>query len=377
MGRAQALAIFVFSAAGLAVSSYLTYVRFRIQTDPSWESICAVSERFDCTNAILSPYASVVGVPLSALGACFYIFTGLLAAMELWGPRRTWPRSSALVLVLGSAAACVVSLELAAVSAFVLRSWCFFCISLYVVNVVILFLASSAFRATTETLSAALVAERQRLGGPPILVVVTLVFALGLPFVVHRIYSESERHSTICETVALAAREGRDVELVVYSDYQCRHCKVLDASLRQVRARPGLRIAQEHYPLDQTCNRFARATRHPGACLQALAVLCADDQGEGQPFSDRLFDDGTKDRTALVQLADSLGLDRDRFAACLQSPAAMERLRSDIEGAAARDVRATPTVFINGRRQVGAVRPADLRCLNSVGEHPSSTVAPK
>lgn len=377
MRRAQAWAILGLSAAGLIVSSYLTYARYRVQGDPAWESVCATSERFDCTAAILSPHASVAGLPLSILGAWFYILTGLLAAMELWGHRRTWPRSSALVLVLGSSVACLVSLELAAVSAFVLRSWCLFCVSLYVVNFLMLLLAASAFRATTETLSSALVAERERLNRPSFRVVAGTVVALGLPFVVYYIYAKSAHVSVVCDAVALAGREGRDVQLVVYSDYQCPPCKALDASLRQVRARPGLRIALEHYPLDQACNPHARATRHSGACLQALAVVCAEEQSRGQVLSDRLFDDGTKDQVGLIHLAGLLGLDRNRFERCLQSPAAATRLREDIDSAAARDVRATPTLFIDGHRQVGAMSPSDLRCLSSVGDHLSANLLPK
>ena len=165
-------------------------------------------------------------------------------------------------------------------------------------------------------------------------------------------------------------------ELVVYSDFQCPHCKALDASLRQLRRRPLIRIVQEPYPLDQTCNPHARITKHPGACLQALASLCADEQGRGQTLNDRLFDEGAKERAALIASAASLGIDRGRFEDCLQSPAVAARLRDVIDGAAARQVRATPTLFVNGRRHDGAVRPSDLSCLLSVPDRPSRNTVP-
>ena len=69
--------------------------------------------------------------------------------------------------------------------------------------------------------------------------------------------------------------------------------------------------------------RFAREVellltlRHPGACLQARAAICASAQGREPDFTDRLYDSGVADREALVALAASLGLDRAAFALCL------------------------------------------------------------
>lgn len=376
MGRARALAILSLSIAGVVISSYLIYADHRLGRDPAWESLCTVSERFDCNAAIRSPYSSIFGVPLSVLAACFYMLTALLAAVDLWAPRRTWPRSPAILLLLGSSIACVWSVGLAGVSAFAVRSWCLLCIALYVVNFCMLLVAVSALRATKETIRFSLSSERARLTKHPFPAVACVIVASVVLVAVRNNRSESARLSVACEEAALAAREGRPLELVVYSDFQCPHCKALDASLRQLRRRPLVRIVQEPYPLDQACNPHARITRHPGACLQALASLCADEQGRGQAFNDRLFDEGAKERATLAASAASLGIDRGRFEACLQSPAVAARLRDVIDGAAARQVRATPTLFVNGRRHDGAVRPSDLSCLLSVPDRPSRNTVP-
>lgn len=376
MGRARTLAILGLSIAGVVISSYLIYAGHRLGRDPAWESVCTVSERFDCNAAIRSPYSSVFGVPLSVLGACFYMLTALLAVVDLWAPRRTWPRSPAILVLLGSSIACALSVGLATVSALVVRSWCLLCIGLYIVNFCMLFVSVSALRATKETIRFALWSERARLAKHPFPAIAWVIAASALLVAVHDNRSESSRLSVACEEVALAVREGRPLELVVYSDFQCPHCKALDASLRQLRRRPLIRIVQEPYPLDQTCNPHARITKHPGACLQALASLCADEQGRGQTLNDRLFDEGAKERAALIASAASLGIDRGRFEDCLQSPAVAARLRDVIDGAAARQVRATPTLFVNGRRHDGAVRPSDLSCLLSVPDRPARNTMP-
>jgi uncharacterized membrane protein len=229
MGRARALAILSLSIAGVVISSYLIYADHRLGRDPAWESLCTVSERFDCNAAIRSPYSSIFGVPLSVLAACFYMLTALLAAVDLWAPRRTWPRSPAILLLLGSSIACVWSVGLAGVSAFAVRSWCLLCIALYVVNFCMLLVAVSALRATKETIRFSLSSERARLTKHPFPAVACVIVASVVLVAVRNNRSESARLSVACEEAALAAREGRPLELVVYSDFQCPHCKALDS----------------------------------------------------------------------------------------------------------------------------------------------------
>jgi predicted DsbA family dithiol-disulfide isomerase len=106
-------------------------------------------------------------------------------------------------------------------------------------------------------------------------------------------------------------------------------------------------------------------TKHPGACFQAKAALCAETQERGPPFSDRLFDEGLTAYAPIAGLARSLGLDVEVFDRCLGVQDTAERLRQSIDEANAAGVRATPTLFANGQRHVGRLGPNDLRCLMS------------
>jgi len=106
-----------------------------------------------------------------------------------------------------------------------------------------------------------------------------------------------------------------------------------------------------------------RQGQHIGACLQARAAICAVAQQHEAAFTDQVFEDGVRDRGALVELAVSLGLDRGRFETCLESAVTAKRLQEDIQAAIGDEVRGTPTLFISGQRHVGVLSADDLRCL--------------
>ncbi|HET8666893.1 MAG TPA: rhodanese-like domain-containing protein, partial [Terriglobales bacterium] len=57
----------------------------------------------------------------------------------------------------------------------------------------------------------------------------------------------------------------------------------------------------------------------------------------------------------IQQYSADLGLDQQKFAACLDDPATTARIRTDMADGQALDVRATPTFFLNGKKTEGAL----------------------
>ena len=109
-----------------------------------------------------------------------------------------------------------------------------------------------------------------------------------------------------------------------------------------------LRVLFVHYPLPM----------HPRAIPAAVAAECAAEQGEFWRYAERLFA-GQPDLSAgtLRSHASALGLDLQRWVACTETPAALERVRDHQRQMAAFGVRYTPTFFVNGRYRTGASRP--------------------
>jgi protein-disulfide isomerase len=147
---------------------------------------------------------------------------------------------------------------------------------------------------------------------------------------------------------------------VEFSDFECGHCANFHRSLVSVLRRfgRGIRVVFHHFPLDAACNRKLTARFHPQACLAAVASECAAEQGKFWQYHDILFDNQQRlDRQSLIAYAARLKLDGARFSACLESPATLARVESDITTGVDLGVDSTPTLFINGRLVKGTLEP--------------------
>ena len=191
--------------------------------------------------------------------------------------------------------------------------------------------------------------------------IVALVVVVGAVMTAAYFANRGPR-SKICDIVDDAS--SRPLTITIYTDLQCPYCASLDRALSRYRDSPALRLVVRHYPLDRDCNPQMRKSRHPGACLQARAAICADTQGEGDRFRERLFESGVRDHAGLLRAAGSIGIERRRFEACLASEDAIERLRRDVDDALASGVQGTPTLFIGGSKRVGMLTEEDLGCLD-------------
>ncbi len=145
------------------------------------------------------------------------------------------------------------------------------------------------------------------------------------------------------------------VTIVEFSDYQCPYCQRQEEALKQIVAKyPGqVRLVVMDFPLDM----------HPDARRSAKAAVCADQQGHFWEMHDRMFaNQGALDEDELKRDASQLGLDGPRFAACLNSPEAEQRVaQSQREGEEA-GVDGTPALFLNGRPfSSGAVSYGELQ----------------
>ena len=373
MSRPLAFRLVMMAIAGEVLALHLTYVHYRLHRDPEWQSVCAISDHVNCDTVILSPYGSIAGIPLPIIGAWFYLVVGSIAAADGWNRRRLFVRSRALVIFGLCLIATVASAALGGISILSLRSLCLLCAGVYAVNVGLLILSLFALRSTGESIEAAFAGELAHARSQAFRSAVAVAFVIVALLVMRGAYLRGTAGgSVVCEAVAAALR-GRvaaPVELKVYSDFQCPYCKALHRDLRAVKAGAGLRTLLIHYPIDRTCNLSAKYTRHPGACLQARAALCADALGYGDQFTGLLFEEGVSTRDGLLRLARPLGIDPLDFDRCLESTDTNERLQKSIRDASSDSVRATPTVFVNGRRQVGRLNEDDFHCLRLANQRP-------
>jgi protein-disulfide isomerase len=143
--------------------------------------------------------------------------------------------------------------------------------------------------------------------------------------------------ATIGDTVA-------KIRVVVFSDYECPACRKAHAVLSEVKSerRKGVSFLSVHFPLDN--HRFARPA--------ARAAECAGVQGRFDEMSGTLF--AHQDSLGLKSweaFAASAGVpDAARFASCVRSVTAVDRIEAGVSLGKSLRVNATPTVFVEGWR---------------------------
>ncbi len=99
---------------------------------------------------------------------------------------------------------------------------------------------------------------------------------------------------------------------------------------------------------------------HSFAQKAAEAALCAGKQGKFWEMHDLLFEKQGEwsaqlsPSKAFESYAAQIGLNVEKFNRCLQGGETALQVQKDLEEAARRGVRATPTFFINGRKLEGA-----------------------
>jgi protein-disulfide isomerase len=100
---------------------------------------------------------------------------------------------------------------------------------------------------------------------------------------------------------------------------------------------------------------FPLTSIHPFAFKASEAAHCAGDQGKYWELHDRMFaNQRALEVDALKKSAADLGLDAEKFAACLDSGKYADRVRAGVEEGTNLGVGSTPSIFINGRLLSGA-----------------------
>ena len=145
------------------------------------------------------------------------------------------------------------------------------------------------------------------------------------------------------------------VTLVEYSDFECPVCRNLHDVLRDnilPKYSGKVRVVFKDFPIEQL---------HPWARTAAIAGRCAYQQNPTTFWKmyDFIYDNqeiisAANAWTKMLDYAGQSGLQADTFKSCMASPEAGEAINASRANGQLLDVNSTPTVFVNGRRIVGA-----------------------
>jgi protein-disulfide isomerase len=144
------------------------------------------------------------------------------------------------------------------------------------------------------------------------------------------------------------------VTLVEYSDFECPVCKKLHDVLRGVLPNYAgkVRLVHKDFPIEQI---------HPWARTAAIAGRCAYQQNHAAFWKmyDLIYDNqevisAANAWTKVSDYAAQSGLNAETFKTCMASPEPGAAIDASRANGQLLEVSSTPTVFVNGRRMVGA-----------------------
>ncbi len=354
------------------------------------DSICAINETINCITIAQSRFATFWGIPVAWYGMAHYLFALIVLLLH----QRSHPRFSHAPELVGliSFLSLPAMGSLAWVSATKIGAACPFCYLVYIVQLVVTMIV--------------LITDRQQLfsrlmGGLGemfrgvrdvaiwrVIVVSWMVTMLLAKWGAHQLYAQStstkaqtQTSRTTDDSDGARSAEGSILEpygipyrglslgvktapivLEVFSDFECPACfRNHETLLELITKHPTLFQIEHHdFPIDQTCNPYVKRRSHQDSCRAALSARCAAKQEKFWQYEQMLYANREKlDARSLRDYAKSVGLTLKDYDRCIKDPRIEIEVKNDIDEGKRRDIRSTPTVFVNGE-QVSGPKPIDF-----------------
>jgi len=155
-------------------------------------------------------------------------------------------------------------------------------------------------------------------------------------------FQGNKRAKLRTDDCAAAGPKDAPVQVVEYSDYQCPHCATVSKPLREMvdKTEGKVRLCAKYFPLKQ----------HAQAGPAAAAAEYAREKGKFWEVNELFFEhqDDLGD-AALKSYAAKLGLDGDEMLKQVHAGKFQPVIDRHIAEASAAGLRATPSVYFNGR----------------------------
>jgi len=337
-----------------------------------------------CDEVRLSAFAYPLSIPMPLYGLVFY----LVAAWTAWRtvdptPILGLPSRSALLLL--GVVGVGVSAFLTGAEAFVIHSFCTWCLAQAAASLVLFAGAIGVWtsgeeepparsegsrraqrRAAREIDSQRASLRRSALYASSAMVILVVGLLLGnaLGQAATNLPTASSGASLAPES---APREGSGpVTVVEFSDFQCPACAAVSPELQQLVDDGSITLVYRYFPLPQ----------HQNAVLAARAAAAAQRQDKFWPMHDSLFTTQTSWENLsndhamqyFTNLATGVGLDVSTWQADINSSSVGAAVQADADAAGSLQLPGTPSIFIDGQPYNGSLSLDGLRAaVTAVG----------
>lgn len=357
---------------GICDTIYLAVSHYRNYTDLSYQSFCAISRALNCDTVSQSPFAILLGVPVSVWGLWGYAF--FLVLMLFAWPQKPLHKRIWTLLCLISMCFSLYSLFLAIVSTYWIHSYCIMCILSYAVNLLLLYfswLIRKRFLCE-PFLSASFLDIRYLFSFPKTVGAVVTIFGAGtvLMLLFYPAYWQMSLPG-LSKQIPTGVTEDGDPwigaeipELVIieFSDYQCFQCKKMHFFLRQIiQAHPDkIRLIHRNFPMDHTINPIVSRPFHTGAAKLAIVSLAALEKGKFWEMNDVLFNiPRHTDAINIRDLCKKAKIEYEEIKFVFQDRRLWQKLKQDIQVGLDYKLTGTPGFVIDDKVYVGQI-PADI-----------------
>jgi uncharacterized membrane protein/protein-disulfide isomerase len=387
--KARTVAL-ICALAGLAAMLWAAYVHHRLLFDPRYASFCDINSSVSCSEVLLSRYSSAYGIPLSILGAIWFAGALVLLGASIIGRPELRENVPGYLFALSTAGLAVV-LYLAYISFAVLKVFCPLCLTADAAIIGLFIVSGATTTFPMTTLPRRFFHDLRTLIVSPQAIAVAVLFAAGATSaVVLSARDNAAAQATTSAAVDAAAQagavdrrseferwynaqprvplivptEGAKVLIVDFSDFQCPYCSQAWVTLKPIIDRfnatqPNtVRLVMRDFPLDSKCNDGVQGGGpHPQACEAAVAVRLAQ-PAKREAFEDYLFHNQPAFSPENIRKwAREIGGVTDFDA---KYDGTIQAVKGDIAFGHTLQVKATPTMFINGVKVEGVLAPQYL-----------------
>jgi len=341
---------------------------------------CAEAEGVNCDIVNTSAWSEILGVPTFTWAVPFYLAALVLAVRGARGHR-----GDRWTLALMGVAASALSAFLYYISVTEIGYVCLWCMRLYVLNGLLLLLPlvagvsrSALPEARDLALAAGLLVTFGLLSVAGQMTYRTsLLTASGgvalapakpvaedaafekdptgeAPTLSFDVQTEDGNPSTVVVHPgdAWKGNPAARVAIVEFGDFECGYCKRAGFELRRLfeHYKKDVVFVFKHFPMDPACNPGVKNKKHADACEAAAASECAGQQGYFWAMHDMMYKNNHQLRPEhLLAYAKKIGLDEQRFIACMREGAGKAAVVADAEEGAKLEIHGTPRIWINGQ----------------------------
>lgn len=148
-------------------------------------------------------------------------------------------------------------------------------------------------------------------------------------------------------------RSGGPITIVEFMDYKCPYSRASASVMNQIIGKYGSKVniivrnfpGESIYPGSRDLSRFAYCGFRQNRFLKVYNYLFLNRDNIPQPLT----------AADASSLANNLDLQVDSLKSCLNDPATLKKIDSDLSDGVEEGVRGTPTFFVNGQKIEGSV----------------------